>query len=145
MHPPWRASLFVLGCRAAPKTVVEFVLKDRSRFVGCASRTSASKLARHGYLTRFKPFLTEQHCAKCGLFCAFKRERSGSVAKEQAAVADRSGPDKAMVVFQKVLGELIRGLLRPNADRPAGASSLATGHVLATPGRRAAYRRRHRS
>ena len=61
--PPWRASLLPLGCRAAPKTIVELVLKDRSRFVGCASRTSASKLARHGPLTRFKRFLTEQHWA----------------------------------------------------------------------------------
>ncbi|POA17703.1 hypothetical protein C1886_20705 [Pseudomonas sp. FW300-N1A1] len=66
--PPWRASLLALGCRAAPKTVVEFVMKDRSRFVGCALRTSASKLARHGSLTRFKPFLTEQYCASAGFF-----------------------------------------------------------------------------
>ncbi|POA20670.1 hypothetical protein C1886_07785 [Pseudomonas sp. FW300-N1A1] len=60
--------MLALGCRAAPKTVVEFVLKDRSRFVGCASRTSASKLARHRALTRFKPFLTEQYCEPVGAF-----------------------------------------------------------------------------
>ncbi len=51
------------GCEAAPKTIAEFVLKDRSRFVGGVSRPSASKLARHGPLTRFKRFLTEQHWA----------------------------------------------------------------------------------
>ncbi|POA18752.1 hypothetical protein C1886_15500 [Pseudomonas sp. FW300-N1A1] len=47
IHPPWRASLLALGCTAAPTSIVEFVLKDRNRFVGYALRTSASKLARH--------------------------------------------------------------------------------------------------
>ncbi|POA17301.1 hypothetical protein C1886_22710 [Pseudomonas sp. FW300-N1A1] len=53
--------MLALGCTAAPTAFAEFALKDRSRFVGSASRTSASKLARHGSLTCFKRFLTEQH------------------------------------------------------------------------------------
>ncbi|POA17435.1 hypothetical protein C1886_22070 [Pseudomonas sp. FW300-N1A1] len=60
--------MLALGCTAAPKTIAEFGLEDRSRFVGGTSRPSASKLARHGALTRFKRFLTEQHCLDEGLF-----------------------------------------------------------------------------
>ncbi|POA19385.1 hypothetical protein C1886_12620 [Pseudomonas sp. FW300-N1A1] len=59
--PPWRASLLALGCTAAPKTIAEFALKDRGRFVGGALHPSASKLARHESHTRLKRFLTEQH------------------------------------------------------------------------------------
>ncbi|POA18420.1 hypothetical protein C1886_17065 [Pseudomonas sp. FW300-N1A1] len=58
--------MLALGCTAAPKTIAEFAQKDRSHFVGGASRPSASKLARHGSLTRFKRFLTEQHYAPTG-------------------------------------------------------------------------------
>ncbi|POA19733.1 hypothetical protein C1886_11155 [Pseudomonas sp. FW300-N1A1] len=40
--------MLALGCAAAPKPVTECCLKDCDRLVGGASRTSASKLARHG-------------------------------------------------------------------------------------------------
>ncbi|WP_146038366.1 antitoxin of toxin-antitoxin stability system [Pseudomonas sp. FW300-N1A1] len=55
--------MLALGCTAAPKTIAEFVLKGRSRFVlGALHAPARASSLTTGAFTRFKRFLTEQHC-----------------------------------------------------------------------------------